>query len=477
MSWPNIVAGLHRSVSKKSIPERGQVLPDLPRSGYCWLALLLVICCLVAGCGGAHRKAAPPTPVAAPGSADAIILAMLNNIKENGYNANPAINDSLGGLWINWRYGTRPLQTNLNGSGFADGPERNPPRHDQLTDLRYLHALWLYKSLHPADTQFDGELKRYTAIVKHEFARPENERGWLYDLLIDLYQLSDDAFYRQAARSLAHYFASVLYHPDSGLSYRTSPDHPRGYYRVDLALEQGCALIQAGTLFNEPGWRAAGLRLVEQVYAAAYLPRYHVLLYQLDNVLLPDGRANPNPTIFRGLSGHTKIEGGSIRLGAVAQEILSLLHVYIVTHDVTFLNRATDLLSPLTVEQNSLGLWDREQSGYFAGATFKGPDRQHAGEPRVNRKFKESGRQLQLLEAFRVANTVTHDRYLSMQQALLHLAVGKAYYAPGRGVLYQVTADWQPVRLKNGQVQDWVTTEAMGIALEGLFSLQKAHPW
>ncbi|HKD76652.1 MAG TPA: hypothetical protein VKB76_14205, partial [Ktedonobacterales bacterium] len=42
---------------------------------------------------------------------DALILDMLTNIKANGYNS------ATSGLWINWRYGSNPLQTNFNGSG------------------------------------------------------------------------------------------------------------------------------------------------------------------------------------------------------------------------------------------------------------------------------------------------------------------------------------------------------------------------
>src|SRR6266699_3322897 len=109
------------------------------------LALLLML--TIAACGG---KAPPaqtkPTPTAIPGSSAAIILEMLNNVKTNGYNANPAINNGLGGLWVNWRYGSNPLQTNMNGAGVPDSPDLNLPRHDPLTDIRYLRALWLYKS-------------------------------------------------------------------------------------------------------------------------------------------------------------------------------------------------------------------------------------------------------------------------------------------------------------------------------------------
>ncbi len=64
-----------------------------------------------------------------------------------------------------------------------------------------------------------------------------------------------------------------------------------------------------------------------------------------------------------------------------------------------------------------------------------------------------------------------------MQDALEQVAAQRAYFAPGHGYLYQMTSDWRVVTLKNGQPQDWVTTEAMGIALEGLLAARDPAPW
>ncbi len=140
-------------------------------------------------------------------TADEVIVAMLRNIQANGFNPNKAINNGLGGLWVNWRTGSRPLTTNWNGGGRPDGPEVDPPRHDVLTDLRYLHALLLYKHQHPNDAQFDADIARMTPIVKMEFGRSHNERGWLYDELTEMGNISGDAWYHQAARGLAAFYA------------------------------------------------------------------------------------------------------------------------------------------------------------------------------------------------------------------------------------------------------------------------------
>ncbi|HLZ61467.1 MAG TPA: hypothetical protein VKR06_31345 [Ktedonosporobacter sp.] len=469
------------------------------RSGQAWTGLalvrlgllkpfLLLLLLSLASCWGGSQPpsggtSGTPTvspsamPTRAPTNADAIILDMLTNIKANGYNGDPGVNKGLGGLWINWRYGTNPLEVNLNGSGYPDGDSKKPPRHDVLTDLRYIHALWLYKSQHPNDTQFDSEIARYTPIVKNEWAQPKNERGWLYDELIDIYHLSQNTFYQQAAHDLVSFYFTTLYHPATGLIYKVDAQHPQGFYRVDLALESACALIQASTVFNEPSWQDAGQKIIKNLYATAYLPQHHAFLYVLNNVIMPDGSMNMNPDIYRGVSGHTKIEGAQVRMGAVAQQILSLLHVYIVTHDKTFLDHATDLLDPLTIDNNSLGLWDTEHEGYFSAVVFPGPNVQNIGMPKVSGGTKESGRQVQLLEAFSVANKFTNNRYQRMQDELLKLTIGKAYYPAGHGVVYEMSPDWQIRTLKNGQPEDWVTTEAMGIVIESLYSTMRSDPW
>ena len=453
------------------------------------LVTLAVVVPLASGCAGASsapvRRTVPiagaGTPAPAPAvdtAADAVILAVLTNIQANGFDADPTLNNGLGGLWINWRYGTQPLQTNLNGSGEPDDTSDGTSlRHDRLTDLRYLHNLWQYAHLHPGDTRFASEISRYTAIVKAEFNPAHDDRGWLYDEFSDLYRLSGDSFYREAARQLADYFATALVKPGIGAVYKTSTDQSSGYYRVDLALEVGCALIQAGTVFGQPDWTSAGQRAVQFVYDHAYVAAYHTFLSQMSNVLLPDGTANPNETIEVGKFEHTTIQGGQVRAGAIAQIILSLLHTAQVTHDPHYLTRATDLLDPLTAQSNTLGLWDARNLGYYSQVIFPGATSHAPGVPKANQGKKESGRQLQMLEAFRVANTLTNDRYRQMQTLMEQVTLGKAYYPAGHGYVFEESATWQILTLHGGQLEDWVTTEAMGIALEALFAMEMPAPW
>lgn len=413
--------------------------------------------------------------------ADTEIVSMLQNIRDNGWDGVTSvdgglgtnINNGLGGLWVNWRYGTEPLLVNFNGSGSPDGASVNPPRHDELTDMRYLHNLWWYKKFHPADTQFDADLLRYTAIVKYEFTtNVTNKRGWMYDEeLIPLWQLSGDDFYRQAAFNEATYFADKLYRTNIGAYYDTNSTATNGYYRVDWQLEIGCALIHAGTIFTNSSWVTKGSNMVEFTYKHAYLTNYHHFLQDMSNVISTNGTAVSNEDIY--VSGGT--DGGAVRMSPLGQEALSLLHVYLVTSNQLYLNRAMDLLTPETIETNSFGLWDTNYGGYYGGLEFSGKTFQNPGTPALISK-KEGGRQMDMLEAFHLANTLTTNRYAPTEAALKNVLLNKTYYAPGHGVLYEVNADWS-VRTINGQPENWVTTEAMGIVLEALFSLQDPQPW
>ena len=410
-------------------------------------------------------------------AADTVALAMLKNIQENGFNPDPRINGGLGGLWINWRMGTKPLLVNFNGSGSPD--KIDPPRHDELTDLRYLHNLLSWKHQHPQDTQFDGELQRFNAIVKREYANTHNERGWIYDELMDMARLSGDSFFRETARTLAEFYATREFHPDIGAIYKTNAAKPRGYYRVDNALETGCALVQAGVEFKQPDWSARGERLVNFVYDHAYLRDSHIFLNQMDEVRLPDGTANPNEKIYREPFRNYVADGGVVRFGSVGQIALSLLHAYILTTNSIYLDRANDLLLPLTAEKNLLGLWDAKDGGYFNGLEFGGPDFKNPGKPKLLDSKKESGRQFHMLQAFHVADKLTGGKYQAMEEAMLQVLVAKAYYPQGQGIFYEVSPDWSPLKLqkKKSEAEDWVTSEAMGCAMLALFSLNEKEPW
>jgi hypothetical protein len=440
------------------------------------LFLMVLLSMAMPGFAAGNAKHTPrllflPTSTATvpPMDVESIVVDVLQNMQTNGFDAQA--NSGQGSLWLNWRYGTDPLQTNFDAAGTEV-----PPQQDRLSDLRYVQNLWLYIRQHPDDSQFDSELMKYTQIVKAEFSDQPDERGWVFDTLITLYHLSHDSFYQQAAQAEAQSLDTLHFHRSLGAYYKTSHSHPHGYYPVDEALEAGAALLQAGSLFQHKQWTKDGKTIMAFVEKHAFLSHYHVFASYMDNVLLQSGKLNPTETFFRGTDqGGQTINGGRITVGLAAQEILSLLDAYTVTSDETLLDKAQELLAPFRAQPNTLGLWDSHHLGYYAALTFPGKTIAHPGTPVLSRKTKQGGQQLLMLEAFQVANTMTDGTYTSMVMALQQVATEKAYYATGHGYLDQETADWKPLVLQSGdnagETEDWVTTEAMGIALEALQSL------
>jgi len=438
--------------------------------------LLFGLIFLVRGCPQAPKnhqtkQATATVEYQTPAAIHNIEVSILNNIKANGFDNDPDINKGMGGLFINWRYGTKPLQINVNGTGEPDNASTNP-RHDPLTDIRYIHNLWSYKRQNPADTRYDSEIARYTPIIKDEFAHSHNERGWLFDEFMAVYNLSNDAFYKNTAYSLAKSYADT-FDPKVGSIYKKNSSHPNGSYRVDNVLEAGCALVQASILFNKPEWMQKGMSTINFVYAHAYVTQYHTFASQMDDVLLPDGSVNPHQTFFSGTTKNYAVSGQKIQMGPVAQIAISLLDAYKITHNQGFLNKATDLLDSYALPTNPLGMWDTRNRGYYFSVNFEGPSPTNPGKFTLNKAHKEAGRQIIMLQAFHIANKLTGRKYKETEDQLQSLAVSKIYYAPGHGVLYDVNADWSLRKLPNGTHEDMVTTEAMGAELESLFSLSQ----
>jgi len=451
---------------------------------------VVIVALLLVGCssGPTTSKKTTPTPGAFlppitantqdAAGVNALILDQLTNMQSFGTDTSGAVNNGLGGLWINWQYGSKPLRVNINGAGVPD--TINPPRHDPLTDLRYLHNLLTYKSLHPTDTQFDGDISRYTKIVQADFAstsvaKGANPRGWVYDEFADMYTLTHQSWYSQQMQSMAAAWYADNYHSAIGAIYfTTNKNYPGGYYRVDWAVEESCGLIQAGVTFHHPEWVAAGQSALAFVYAHAYLSDYHVFPTLMTDVVSASGAVNPDEVFGTA--------GSQVSVADLGQESLSLLHAYMATHDTTYLNHAEDLLDNQTATQDPLGMWDTAHLGYFRFAVFSGPTYLNHGTPVLQNgptNKKEVGRQQEMLEAFTVANALTNGRYQAMEQAMLHVAQ-ITYYAQGHGYLYEMTVNWQPVIIHhNGQSipETWVTSEAIGIVLEGLFATQRAQPW
>ena len=127
-----------------------------------------------------------------------------------------------------------------------------------------------------------------------------------------------------------------------------------------------------------------------------------------------------------------------------------MLHVYQVTHDAACLRQATDMLDQLTADPNALGLWDAQNLGYFTGIAFPGPTPASPGEPHVTRQKRERAA---IPYAAGLPRGQRRDRQsLSAMEGLMRkVALEKAYYPAGQGIVYEVAPDWSLLTMKNGQ--------------------------
>jgi len=399
----------------------------------------------------------PPGPTI--GSIERVILS---NMMTNGFDTKA--NKGQGALWINWHYGTKPLQTNFDSTGTPVGAGE-----DKFADLRYLHALWLYRSRFRSSHQVAQEVARYTRVVRFEFAGHPDGQAWIFDEFVDLYRLSKDAFYKQAARDEVGYLEKAFYHASQNAYYRVSRAHPRGYYRVDYALAAGCALLEAGKIFGHTPWTRDGKAILAFVSSHAYVAADHVFASEMDQVLLRNGALNPVETFFyeRDTQGQV-FDGARVHVSQVAQEVHSLLKAEQLTGDGTLKVLAQALLSPLDAHANPLGWWDGQHMGFYGSLHFPGKTIVHPGAPVVDKTVKESEGHLALLEAFQPASALIRGTYSSMEQAMLDVVTKSAYYKAGHGYLAVEASDWKPLVLSQGKREDWVAARAMSRALEVL---------
>ena len=355
------------------------------------LGTLLSLLCVLA-----VAAASGPAAFADSVQAKVMVTDMLRNMRDNGYNHCPG---AANGMYVNWRYGTVPLQVNFTSAGNTDTSPCD--RHDRLTDLRFLHNLLHYRRLFPADPEFDPTIAQYTAIVKADFADSADDRGWVYFEFAQMATLDADPFFAGTAAGLIRNWLGG------------QPVADRG----DWAVEQAAAIIYHGRLHHDEALVRAGFNRLASAYRTYYNAQYHMILSQ-----------------------------GQVKSGEVGQEIEDLEWAGLP-------GAARDLLNGIQSR-----MWDHQHGGYIFSIDFR------TSPPTVNTGTKETGRQAEMLDAALVVG----DRWLT--DTMLALVTGPIYYRPGHGVLYEQAADWSIRTTPNGP-ENWVTTEAMGIAANSLLAV------
>ncbi|HEV7680063.1 MAG TPA: hypothetical protein VGQ42_15995 [Candidatus Dormibacteraeota bacterium] len=399
---------------------------------------------------------------------------------QNGLDSTLGLNGGHGQLWINWRTGSQPLATNWNNLPVAEcqvtaGVPRcsGLPRTDRLTDLRYLHNLALYRNQHPGDTRYDAQFATWVDVVKSLWSAPHDERGWTYDDLADITRLTGDQWFVQQAAIQAQWYSSTVFHASCKCLYFTGSGHPGGYYRPVDTVEEAAALASEGARTGNQTYVQQAKQALQFVLDHGYLRAWHAFPYAWENVLNADGSVNDNETFASGLPN----PGNEVRAIWIAQEAQTLFHASRASGDARWYTLGAELLDSLTPAANSLGLWDSMYGGYCEKVSFSGLSYAAPGAPALACTKKEAGRQLVVLDAARVAAAAgAGSRYDDLIQRMTAIAVGPDYYAAGAGYVYEVSRSYGAFD-NHGTVEDWVTGEADGIALEALFALTDKRPW
>jgi len=326
------------------------------------------------------------------------VLAMLKNIQANGWN--PAT----GHLFINWRTGTNPLQTDFQTSGKTDAQMGvKPPRQDGHTTLRYLENLYLWRHWQN-DHQFDSEITKAEQAAKSWLGTsPSNPRGWVYFDLCDMATYSGDAFWQDMASKLVDSWKN---YPAPVKSVAGSNDPTQ---RTDWHIEVGCAMVAEGRRRNDQAMIQSGQQRIDTAWSLNVDPQKHVLWSQ-----------------------------GEVKAGEAGQEIEALATI------------GDARAAPLLVAMDYLLM---PSGGYYA------KDNQQTG---IQTTKTEPGRSSEMLRAA----VLCEDS--ARVAKLLDVVCNKAYRAELAGVVYECNPDWSLRKAQAGGNEDWVTTEAMGITCKAL---------
>ena len=399
-----------------------------------------------------HAKKRTLTP-----SIDQVSQQVLLNMHLNGWNPNAQYRGvTTGGLFVNWNM-LNPQQTNLLGSGSQNPSGCNalplPPGcpnpqtvQDPQTALYYLNALAEYKALHPQDHSYDADLSRTTSRVMHEYASYNLPKGWIYFYLLRAGQLLQNYTLINEAHQAAYNYYTHWYNPQLGFIYNHSHGSIAGTYTTEHSIMAGAALINAGTLWNQPTWVLAGQSTIDHILASAYNSYYNFFYH--DMTVASDGTqqvANPQA-----------------KPDAQGSIVEALTDAYAQTANLRYLSVAQQLLQSLLV---SSGLWDQANGGLFFALDMS------TGS--IKQNYKETRSQAHVLIALTRYNAVLQrlgqaPQFLDKVQQLTYLLTNKFFQSTYHGYLYRLTPTFGLYVTSSGITETYFTTEAMGISLDAL---------
>jgi hypothetical protein len=379
---------------------------------------------------------------------------ILLDMNDNAFNPQaPPVSGTrqAGGLFINWRgtwpgdFATAAANTNIQESGVSDQQAGSAPRHDPLTDLTYLVSLSAYQAVYPHDHEFAPDVTRMEPIVRQEYANVGYYRCWVYFQLRDLGELRpsqdwDAMAVRFAAGVYRHYY-------NSRAGVVADPRH-EGVYRTDYAAECGAMLIDAGQREHEAAWVSAGNSTLAHLIKRAQNARTGLFPMQ----------------VKIGAAGDT-VTKAQLTMGEEAQLLNSLLDAFDLTGDESYLGAAAWAVN--TLFSPGSGLWDTINGGFFFAVNADGQA--------VNSSYKETRQAWMLPLLQHLARIEGGGAWTGREQEMLTVVRDKLWQPDLHGYPYRESPGFAVYRSDNGPghmrvLENWVTSEAMGIACESMDS-------
>ena len=435
------------------------------------MALLLAACtnqtshsspaCGPAPAAGSALISPPGNTAASEPATAARIGDILQDMNASAFNpqAPPVSGASRpGGLFINWRgtwrgnLATAAANTNIEENGLTDQRAGSAPRHDPLTDLTYLVNLCAYQAIYHHNREFAPDVARMEPAVKQEYANVRYYRCWVYFQLRDLGELQPG----QGWDPIASRFAASVYQHfyDSRAGAVADPLH-NGVYRTDYAAECGAMLIDAGQRKHNASWIRAGNSTLAHLMQRAQNPQTHLFPLQMK-------------------LGRTRdmVVQAQLKTGEQAQLLNSFLDAYDLTGNKRYLDAVVQAVSSLY--SPAVGLWDQVHGGFFFSV--------HSDGHHLDNYYKESRQAWMLPLLQHLARIEGGGVWAGREEEMLTVVRDKLWQPSIHGYPYRESPSFAIYQSDNGPgrtrvVENWVSSEAMGIACESLDSRLLPLTW
>lgn len=441
---------------------------------------LLTAMCAVPATTPCRAQRIPGKKVPAPPSrqaAEQIVRNTLNGMNSFGWD------DKNHGIFINWRR-PDPSQVQCR-PGKCDAAD-NPTRHDPLNDVRTLQSLYWYKSRHPEDTTYDAAIDRLIPGTRARYANTTLNKGYLYPVFLRLAQYATTPEDRKLWQQTLVHWAEGQYQridPALGVQHNRQGNCDCGAntiylddaYRVGFEVENGAALIHAGTVAHHPEWVKAGYRELRTAYDQAYSQEYHlfgriyvIADHKYGKGLLWDTQATPNDA---------------------SEEADLILRAALVATDPVMREFLLTLVKQMLDALRSLPLHDRVHGGFTSA--FYIADHFDGHKKGTVRASGREARQLSLLGTLDLANKTMspHNQWADIEDEELVMALHTVddpvpgmrlpdtipapapflhgYPESTGGYMYSLTLNFQLIQHEQGP-ENWISAEACNLALIGL---------